>query len=194
MMTSESTIHLAGPINTVSIISDYRGQEMPAVTEPVPGSASSSVPAASTPDAERLRQQYHRMTRMLQEAVDKLNRLYDDVFAGHHEAIARLSVEIARKVLMRNVRERDYEMESIIREALKTAPENTGLLVRLNPQDLADFQKQAAQDDMTLSGVELVADASIGRAECVVQSPKGMIKLLIEEHLEQISKALIKAE
>ena len=192
-MKAESMIHLAGPINTVSIINDYCGQEVPEVQETISQPVSAG-PAASTADLELHQQRYHEMSLMLQEVVGKLSQLYDDVFAGHHEAIARLSVEIARKVLMQNVSEGDYEIEAIIREALKSAPESSGMVVRLNPQDLADFQKQQEQDDTTLSGIELVADATIGRAECVVQSPKGIIKLLIDEHLEQISKALIKAE
>lgn len=135
---------------------------------------------------------YRDLCLALQDVVARLNQLHDEIIAGHHEAIARLSVEIARKVLMRNISDGDYEMELIIKEALKNAPQGAGVVVRLNPQDLADFRKLHDADQPALLGVELTADASIGRAECVVESSKGIIKLLIDEHLEQISKALVK--
>jgi flagellar biosynthesis/type III secretory pathway protein FliH len=67
--------------------------------------------------------------------------------------------------------------------------------VHLNPEDLAKCQK-AQQDEPSgaLAGIKLVSDPNIGRAECVLESPEGIIKSLIGENLERIGKALKKAE
>jgi len=157
--------------------------------QPVPAPGATEQ-AALIEELEAQKRLYHDTCRALQGAVGRLNELYDKVFAGHHEAIAGLSVEIARKVLMRNVREGDYEIEAIIQEALKNAPESTHMVVRLNPQDLDDVRKLQEEGTIAFSSAELVSDPAIGRAECVVESPQGVIKLLIDEHLEQISKAL----
>ena len=66
--------------------------------------------------------------------------------------------------------------------------------MHLNPEDLVECQK-ALQDDAagTLAGIKFVADSNIGRAECLLESPKGVIESLIEAHLERIGKALEKA-
>lgn len=157
------------------------------------GSRSASAgPTISVDAMETQKRLYQEVCLTLREVAARLSQLYSEVFGSHHEAIARLSVEIARKVLMRNVSDGDYEMESIIKEALKNVPESADTVVRLNPKDLADVQKLQGADQAAFSQVELVADETVGQAECVVENSKGMIKLLIDEHLEQISKALVK--
>jgi flagellar biosynthesis/type III secretory pathway protein FliH len=131
----------------------------------------------------------------LQGFVDKLEKFYNEVFAAQKEKIANLSLEIARKVLMQKVAKGDYEIESIIQQALDSAATREDMVVHLNPADLAQWEK-TQQDGATgdLSGVKFMADASIGRAECILESPKGKIESLIEKHLEQIGKALGEAE
>lgn len=138
--------------------------------------------------------QYRDICQALQDIVSRLNCFHEELFAGHHEAIARLSVEIARKVLMRNISDGDYEIESIVREALKNSPSVDDIVIRLNPSDLAECHKAQEAEGCVFSGVELLADPDIGRGECILESPKGIIKSLIDEHLERIGKALEKME
>jgi flagellar biosynthesis/type III secretory pathway protein FliH len=109
--------------------------------------------------------------------------------SAHREAIARLSVEIAAKVLARKVGEKDYEIESIIAEALKSAPTRQDIVVRLNPGDYEAVQEAASAKD-TFGSIAFVADQSIGRAECVVETPKGTIESMIDGHLEHVCRVL----
>ena len=132
----------------------------------------------------------------LNGVIAKLNESCAGIFREHKEEIARLSVEIARKILTQKVNDGDYEIESIVKEALGHAPSRHDIVVHLNPDDLPRCLK-AQQDNeqgVALAGIEFVADASIGRAECLIESPKGIIKSLIDEHLDRIGKALRKAE
>jgi len=186
-MAGTYAVNLAKPIKSVKILNDY------------PGDIESSTTGAMNPsEREGLKAQkklYNEVCRTLQGVTSKLNQFYDEVFASHKEEIARLSVEIARKILMQKAEDGDYEIETIIREALKNAPTHQDLVIRLNPHDLTACQKAQQNDGSeTLAGIKFVADQSIGRAECVLESPKGIIELLIDEHLEQIGKALKKAE
>ena len=130
----------------------------------------------------------------LNDVISKLNQFYDKIFTEHKEEIARLSIEIARKILMQKVKNGDYEIESIIKEALSKAPANQEVIVHLNPEDL-DKCRKAQQDASggTLAGIKLISDPNIGRAECMLESPKGIIRSLIEDNLERIGKALEKA-
>jgi flagellar biosynthesis/type III secretory pathway protein FliH len=130
----------------------------------------------------------------LNEIISKLNQFYGRIFAEHREEIARLSVEIARKILIQKVENGDYEIDSIIKEALKQAPANQDLTVHLNPDDMEKCLKARQQEPGSiLSCIKLIADPKVGRAECVLESPKGIIKSLIEDSLERIGKALQKA-
>lgn len=188
-------VQLTAPLKAVSIVPN--GSHTTAGThspvQPLPFAQPNGVdcPEAAMPERHTQNQVYHQACQAFQDAAARLNALADDLVAGHSEAIARLSVEIARKVLMRNIADGDYEIEAIIREALKNAPEKSPVAVYLSPQDVAVY-RQSAGADQSLAGIELREDAALGPAECIVDSPKGIIRLLIDEHLEQIGKALIK--
>jgi flagellar biosynthesis/type III secretory pathway protein FliH len=193
-MAGTCTVNLAKPIKSVRILNDYPGGADPSVTGAMDSSANTEQ-TELTNDLKAQKSLYSEVCRTLKGITSKLDQFYDEVFAGHKEEIAKLSVEIARKILMRKVEDGDYEIETIVKEALKSAPTHQDLVVRLNPHDLAACQKAQQNDGSeTLAGIKFVADHSIGRAECVLESPKGIIELLINEHLEQIGKALEKAE
>lgn len=133
--------------------------------------------------------------KIINEIADKLKKHYENLFAEHKEEIARLSVEIARKILVQKVENGDYEIESIIKEALKNAPTSQDVEVHLNPDDLAKCQKALDNElQSTLAGVKLIPDPSIKRAECLIKTPKGIIRSLIDEHLKQIGEALEKVK
>ncbi|MFQ6034242.1 MAG: FliH/SctL family protein [Sedimentisphaerales bacterium] len=141
------------------------------------------------------RQSVSQLCQTLNGLVGELNRFYEQVLTKHKEEIAKLSVEIARKVLMQKVQKSDYQIESIVKEALKNAPTRQQVLVHLNPQDLSACQKLQQNDPgSAFAGIKFIADPSIGRAECLLETPKGIIKSFIEQHLERISEALTKVE
>jgi len=146
-------------------------------------------------DLEAQKAAFSQACQTLNGVIAKLNQFYDKVYVEHKEEIAKLSVEIARKILMQKVEDGNYEIESIIKEALKNAQGHQDVVVHLNPEDLAKCQK-AQQDEPSgaLAGIKLVSDPNIGRAECVLENPEGIIKSLIGENLERIGKALKKAE
>ena len=181
-MSRTVTIHLEKPICSVNLVDDVEDPAMP--------SAEAKAGESLKVQKESLAQ----VCQALQDAVDKITAFQKNIFERSKEQIAKLSVEIARKILVQKVQEGDYEIESIVQEALKNAPTRQDVVVHLNPEDLVECQK-ALQDDAagTLAGIKFVADSNIGRAECLLESPKGVIESLIEAHLERIGKALEKA-
>ena len=187
-MSRTLTVHLERPITSAGILDGCNSNSESSVTDGMN-------PAANVEQTIAQRDLYSGVCRTLQGLAAKVNQFYDEIFAGQKEEIAKLSVEIARKILMQKVQDSDYEIESIVKETLKNAPTHDSLVVHLNPEDLAACQK-AQEDDAngTLDVIKFVADANIGRAECVLESDKGVIKSLIDEHLEQIEKALKKTE
>jgi flagellar biosynthesis/type III secretory pathway protein FliH len=126
--------------------------------------------------------------------ITRLNQFCDKLYVEHREEIARLSVEIARKILMQKVENGDYEIESIIKEALNNTPGGQDVVVHLNPEDIEKCRKaQKDEPGGVLAGIKLMPDSSIGRAECLLETSKGIIKSMIDDNLERIGKALEKA-
>jgi len=193
-MSQILTINLNKPIKSARFLDEW--------TEGVVGSSSAPGREDLESDAVQTKQQeldaqkaaFLQVCQTLNGVISKLNQFYNKIFAERREEIARLSIEIARKILVQKVEKGDYEIESIIKEALNRAPANQEVVVHLNPDDFEKCLK-AQQDEPggTLTGVKLISDTNVGRAECILESPKGIIKSMIDDNLERIAKALEKA-
>jgi flagellar biosynthesis/type III secretory pathway protein FliH len=175
MADATFTIYSGGPVEKVEVIEGF----------PNDGSGTSEKVFESA-NAE-----IARLCQALREMAQDINIFYEKNVSEHREAIARLSVEIARKILAKNINERDYKIEDIIKEALKSVPVRKDIVVCVNPQDYAQLRKLQTQGEANpLEGIELVSDSAVGLAECVIQTSKGTIRSLIDEHLERIGLAL----
>jgi flagellar biosynthesis/type III secretory pathway protein FliH len=156
-------------------------------------------PCVSPPHTESLealeseKQSLQQTCQVMQKAADQLSETCQALFRDHRDQIAQLAVEIARVVLMQKVLEGAYDIEAIVKEALSHSPTCEDVTIRVNPQDLADCHAaQGRETDKAFVGVQFAADHGVGRAECVLESPRGVIQSLIDEHLHKIGEALKK--
>ncbi len=194
-MSQVLTVHLDKPIVSAKVLDGDANGVGSRLSGRAEGHAGANTEQIMIQDLEAQKAVFSQACQTLNGVIAKLNQFCDKVYVEHREEIAKLSVEIARKILMQKVDDGDYEMESIIKEALKNAPSRQDVVVHLNPEDLAKCQKvQQDEPSGALAGIKFVSDQNIGRAECVLESPKGIIKSLIDENLERIGKALKKAE
>jgi len=136
-------------------------------------------------------QEVRNLCGALEEAASRLEKYHSEIFSSHRQQIARLSVQIAEKILLKEISSGNYDIEKIVLEALKTAPGRHDVVVRMNPEDLGRLREITGKDtDGMLSNIKLAPDPQIGRAECVVETDEGIIEYLIQEHLERIGRAL----
>jgi flagellar biosynthesis/type III secretory pathway protein FliH len=210
-MIQMPTIHLRQPVVAASIVDaaplriadcGLRIRDREPVGQLDNASLPGAVPAIQSPPlgdpGPELQQQKDELDRLLRTVggiADSLRRLYEKTLEDHRAQIARLAVEIARRILMDKVGKGDYEIQAIVEEALKRAPTRQNVVVRLHPEDVSRCQQlQQADPQSPLAELELAADWNIGRGECLVETPKGIVQSFIEEHLEHISEALQKVE
>ncbi len=193
-MSRTVTVHLERPITTVRLLSSSGvGTDGSGVLSE--GTQSADAGQINKQGLDGQKGEYLQLCQILKTVVDKLNQFHDKVFAEHKEEIAKLSVEIARKILAQKTEDGDYQIEAVVKEALGNAPTHQDIVVHLNPQDLAQCQKLQQSDKAgDLAGVKFVADANIERAECLLESPKGIITSAIDEQLERIAEALKKVK
>jgi flagellar biosynthesis/type III secretory pathway protein FliH len=173
-MPGALTISLSGPITSVKILddcpenieSDHQFNGRPTeLSDSDEANLQAGAEKIMIKDLEAQKAVFSQACRTLNGVVAKFNEFCDKIFARHQEDIARLSLEIARKILVQKVENGDYEIESIVKEALKNAPSQHDIVVHLNPEDLAQCQK-AQQDEPggTFAGIKFVSDPKIGRA------------------------------
>jgi len=201
-MSSTFTVNLNKPVASVKILTAEDVEHAEKGSE-LDSAALADSAVRVMQDLEKQKAETVQLYRVLSSLVDKISKFYDELLAGHKEEIAKLSVEIARRVLMQKVQKGDYQIETIVKAALTNAPVRQDVVVHLNPGDLAQLQKLQGcrsggrrKDDASsiLADIKFIADSGIGPAECLVDTPKGVIKSLIDEHLARISEALQKAE
>ena len=193
-MSQTLTVNLNKPIISAKVLDDYAERDGIQLSGPEIEDSEADTVQILKQDLDAQKAVFSQACQTLNGVITRLNQFCDKIYAEHGEEIARLSVEIARKILMQKVENGDYEIESIIKEALKNAPSSRDVIVHLNPEDLEKCRK-AQQDEPggVLAGIKLMPDPNIGRAECLLESPKGIIKSLIDDNLERIGKALGKA-
>ncbi|MCP4455403.1 MAG: hypothetical protein GY809_28420 [Planctomycetes bacterium] len=184
------TIPAPTPIRSVSI-----ANPLVASSEPeVPLTLDVAPQHAESPGAlESEKQSLQQTCSIMQHAADQLSETCQALFCDHRDQIAQLAVEIARVVLMQKVLEGAYDIEAIVKETLSHATTREDVTIRVNPQDLPDCcAAQSRETDKAFVGLQFVADHSVGRAECVLESPRGVIQSMIDEHLHKIGEALKK--
>jgi flagellar biosynthesis/type III secretory pathway protein FliH len=193
-MSRTLTVNLEKPVASAKFLDDFVGAFGSKLSDNTQDNSQGKNKQILTRDSGT-ENEFSKAFQAINGVVTKLNQLYEKVFAEQKEEIARLSVEIARKVLMQKVEDGDYKIESIIKEAFNNAPTRQDIVVHLNPEDLEECQKALKENpDVSLSDIKFVSDSNIGRAECLLESPKGVVESLINEHLERIGKALKKTE
>jgi len=179
-MAEPVTVEIAAPIGSVDTVKDSDG-----------AAPSGGEGVVSREAAEAQREKLMQAGKSLEEAAVKLQQFQEEIFSSHREQIARLSVEIAGKILQKEIAGGNYDIEKIIQEALKVAPAQQDVVVRLNADDLEHYEKGIdGKSGDGLANVKLVPDANIGPGQCVVETDKGMIEYFIEEHLKKVSEAL----
>ena len=200
-MTQMPTIHLMQPIAAVSVMNaePWRSAEggLPAGPTAAPPKAALRGPSSDDSNAESQlqRAELARLLEVVNGLAGGLHQLHEQMLVRNRTEIARLAIEIARKILMTKVDKGEYEIQAIVEEALKGAPTHQNVVVRLNPEDVARCQQlQKDNPQSPFAELEFTADWSIGRGECVVETPKGIVSSFLEEHLEHIGEALQKVE
>jgi flagellar biosynthesis/type III secretory pathway protein FliH len=181
------TIIIDRPLQAVEII-DISGSDLP--DNPKGYLSGDSSEGVDVSQAGR-RDDVSGLCSVLNALVEKLNSFCENLFSRQREAIAALAVEIARKVLVREINEGDYQIEEVVKQALAKVPTRNDLSIHLNPRDFSDIQKLIdKQNDNILKGIKFIADANVGPAECFIETPKGVIKAMIDQQLERIALAL----
>jgi len=142
-----------------------------------------------------LKERLDGVCRALENAADKLEQTSVRMFASCNSHIAHLAVEIASRILAGQIGRGDYNIENIVAEALSSVPAGKQTILRLNPADVEALTKNISlMPDLAARNLQLVPDAAVGPAQCVLETPDGIIEYLIEEHLKQIESALSNTE
>jgi hypothetical protein len=121
-MPQMQTINLMQPIATACVVdaTQWRVADCGSRIEPTAASPKSAIrPPPSEDLSKELQQQRDELARRLETVssiAGGLATLHEQMLASNRVEIAKLAVEIARKILMYKVGKKDYEIQAVVRK------------------------------------------------------------------------------
>ena len=123
----------------------------------------------------------------LTHTVSELEPLYALIAARAERDLVKLALEIARKVIHREVTS-DFDIVlTLARVALERLHPRAIAKVLLHPDDL-EYVKTHRHELSHSSALEFIADLSVGRGGCIIQSEHGDIDARIEQQFASIER------
>jgi flagellar assembly protein FliH len=125
------------------------------------------------------------------KTLDELNQLRREVLMTSEHEVIRLALEIARKVIKREIAIDEEIVLTLVKVALKRVSDQTLITVRLNPKDcniVKRYQSVRTESDSLSDGIKLAEDPLISRGSCVIETESGIIDARVEEQLREIEK------
>jgi flagellar biosynthesis/type III secretory pathway protein FliH len=133
------------------------------------------------------------MLRRLSDSLRELEELRRSMIRQTEHQIVQLAVEMARRILRREVQTDNDLLCAMARVALDRLGDTTPATIRLNPED---YHTIAARHGGTWAGnhVTVVADPAIGRGGCMVESSFGFIDASVDAQFKVLEQALLGEE
>lgn len=123
----------------------------------------------------------------LAHTISELEPLYGLIAARAERDLVKLSLEVARKVVHREVTADSDIVLTLVRVALQRLHPRAIAKVFLHPDDLA-YVIEHRHELSNTSALEFIGDHSIGRGGCMIQSDHGDIDARIEQQFASIER------
>lgn len=123
----------------------------------------------------------------VQEKVEESLKDLDKKLAT---TILDLALDCARRIVAQELVVNEQAILGVIRQAIAVLPEDMGQArLRLHPDDIATVQRYADGDSRTRSWT-LIADPSIERGACEIETPTARLDLSLKQRWSQLCASL----
>jgi hypothetical protein len=132
----------------------------------------------------------------LEAAVDRLRMLSDRLTAEVRADAVEVAIMLARKIVEGEITVNVDRLLSTVRSAVRRLGESRRITVRLCPQDAEAINNATSRNMAELSGggvalIEVVAEPSFGRGDCVVDGDLGSVDARLDTRLHELRRALL---
>jgi len=128
------------------------------------------------------------------KSLEELKSLRRSILSTSEREVIRLALEIARKVVKREIAVDEEIIVTLVRVALKRVSDQTLITVRLNPVDLSVVKRHQSLGntaDVLNEGIRLAEDPLISRGGCVIETESGLVDARVEEQFREIERGFL---
>ena len=131
--------------------------------------------------------------KRLETVIKGLSELKMRLYREAEEEILRLAIEIAKKIVHKELSIDSNAVLGTIRKAMEFLNGRTSIRILLNPADMDKVEEALPQikAEKKLDGIELVPDPTVGRGGCILETGFGNINATIEDQLAAIADELL---
>jgi flagellar assembly protein FliH len=128
------------------------------------------------------------MLRRLAETIEELGALRNEMIHRTERQAVQLVLAIAERIIQREISLDRTLLLGMARVALDRLGEYGSATIRLNPDD---YQAIGAKPSIDGAAVEVLADSSVPRGGCHVQSDFGFMDASPESQFRELARALL---
>lgn len=137
------------------------------------------------------------LLKQYSSGIDALNKLRRELFLTSEKEVIRLSLEVARKVIKREVAIDEELILTLVKVALSRVADQTLITIRVNPRDYQSIERHRpagigmSENGSASESVKIVEDPLIARGGCIIETESGTIDARVEEQIREIEKGLL---
>jgi flagellar assembly protein FliH len=125
--------------------------------------------------------------KRLGEAILEIGKLRPFLHAQVEREVVKLAVEVAKKIVHREIQADPQIIQTLIRVALDHVAEKSAVIIHLNPVDHNYLMEQRLELSQSEGrDISLLADKSIERGGCLIQTECGDVDARIEEKFKEV--------
>jgi flagellar assembly protein FliH len=139
---------------------------------------------------EASEQKVEEIMKRYSEAILEISKLRSFLHTQVEREVVKLAVEVAKKLVHREIHADPDVIQTLVRVALNHVAEKSAVTIHLNPADYNYLLEQRAElSQAETSDIALLADKSIERGGCLIQTSCGDIDARIEEKFREVERA-----
>lgn len=143
---------------------------------------------------EQSKQHFKPHITLFENLVRELRQEKESFYEENELYIVKLAIEIAKKIIQRELTQNPDFLLYVVREALNRIADNGRIVIRTNPADLALIKndKEFMQNHLLVfDHVDFVSSDNIQKGGCVIESESGIVDAQLNIQLEKIEQSLL---
>ncbi|MFT5528278.1 MAG: flagellar assembly protein FliH [Pirellulaceae bacterium] len=141
----------------------------------------------------RVNQKLKTLAPAIQQAIDSINEIRQTWLKQWEGNMLKLAIQIAERVIRREVQHQPEIPQTLIREALEMATPQSQLRLYLNPQDyesLGNYIEELTTQFSQLAPLEVRASSDIQAGGCRLDTDHGTIDQQLDSQLQRVYEEL----
>jgi len=131
---------------------------------------------------------------LFENVVQALQQEKESFYQENELYIVKLAIEIARKIIQREMTQNPDILLYVVREALKRITDSGRIVIRAHPGDITlikNDEEFMTNEQIVFQHVDFIPSENITRGGCIIESESGIVDAQLDVQLDRIEQSLL---